>query len=74
MLLAKISRFLRKFIVNFYGEIIYMSYSKINLDIYTHKIKYSFNKIVNLTKILLNPTCTTVLYKLGLFDSEILCN
>ena len=42
------------------------------MEIYTHKIRNIFNKIVNLAKFFLIPTCTTVLYKLGLFDGEIL--
>ena len=54
----------------FYGNSIYLLHSHIKF--YAHKIRYIFNKIVNLTKILLNPTYATVLYKLGLFDSEIL--
>ena len=50
--------------------LVYMPNSHITLDIYTHKIRNIFNKTINLTKILLNPSSTTVLYKLRLFDGE----
>ena len=40
-------RFFCEFRVNVYGEIIY-----INFNIYVHKTRYVFNKIVNLTKFL----------------------
>ena len=43
-------------------------HSHINLEIYTPKIRNIFNKIVNVTKVLLK--CN--LYKLRLFDGEIL--
>ena len=49
-----------------------MSYSGINLDIHTHKIRYIHCKIVNLTKIIFSVTCTAVLYKLGLCEDEVL--
>ena len=46
--------------------------SSINLDIHMPKIRYIFNKILIYPTFFSNLTCTTVLYKLGLFDSEIL--
>ena len=72
MLLPNFSRSLCKFSVNFYGETIYMLYSSINLNVYVHIIRYIFNKIVNLTKILFKSNLYNSIIQVGIFDSEIL--
>ena len=43
-----------------------------NLEIYTHKIRYIFNKTVNLTQILLNSNLYNSIVQVGIFDGEIL--
>ena len=56
-------------VLNFDGKKIYMICS--HLYIYMNKIRYIFNKTVNLTQVFY-PTCIIALYKLGSFDDEIL--
>ena len=49
-----------------------MLYFSINLDIYLHIIRYIFNKIVNLTKILFKSNLYNTIVQVGFFDSEML--